>query len=97
MKKNLIFYFVLIALLATMQTVTAGQLTINNDDTMAKVLAGQKGKKITITLTQGEELSGTVANITDELLQLEQLTGKEFYDAVIPVKSISAVIIRTKE
>ena len=97
MKKNLIFYFVLIALLATMQTVTAGQLTINNDDTMAKVLAGQKGKKITITLTQGEELSGTVANITDELLHLEQLTGKEFYDAVIPVKNISAVIIRTKE
>jgi len=97
MKKNLIFYFVLIALLATMQTVTAGQLTINNDDTMANVLAGQKGKKITITLTQGEELSGTVANITDELLHLEQLTGKEFYDAVIAVKEISAVIIRTKE
>ena len=95
--KNLIFCVVLLTAFTMLQTASAEQFAIKSEDTIAKVLAGQKGKKITITLTQGEELSGTVANITDELLQLEQLTGKEFYDAVIPVKNISAVIIRTKE
>ena len=95
--KNLIFCVVLLTLTTMLQTASAEQFAIKSEDTIAKVLAGQKGKKITITLTQGEELSGTVANITDELLHLEQLTGKEFYDAVIAVKEISAVIIRTKE
>ncbi|MBI4006306.1 MAG: hypothetical protein HY356_06520 [Gammaproteobacteria bacterium] len=97
MKKNLIICVALLVLTTMTQTVSAEQLAINKDDTIVNVLEGQKGKKVTVKLVSGEELSGTVTNVTDKLLHLGQLTGKEFYDAVIPVKDVSAIIVRTKE
>ncbi len=97
MKKNLIFCVALLALTTIMQTVSAEQLAIKNGDTIVNILEGQKGNKVTVKLVSGEELSGTVTNVTDKLLHLGQLTGKEFYDAVIPVNDVSAIIVRTKE
>ncbi len=44
----------------------------------------------------GGELGGKVVSVSDELTHLGQLTGKEYYDAVIVNSKIEAVIIRTK-
>jgi hypothetical protein len=77
-------------------SVTADPLVLNPGDTMEKVLTAQKGKKVTIRLGSGEDLSGTVKEVNGSLVQLSGLSGKEFYDAVIATQRIAAVIIRTQ-
>lgn len=94
--KNLIFCVVLLTALTMLQTASAEQFAIKSEDTIVKVLEGQKGKMVTVKLVSGEELSGNVTTITGKLLHLGQLTGKEFYDAVIPVGNIGAVIVKVK-
>ncbi|MDG4551578.1 MAG: hypothetical protein P9F19_05740 [Candidatus Contendobacter sp.] len=86
------------AVFGTMMSVaaTAEPLVLGQDDTIGKVLAAQKGKKVTIRLGSGEDLSGTVKEVTGSLVQLSELSGKEFYDAVIALEGIKAVIVRVK-
>jgi hypothetical protein len=79
-----------------MSIATADPLVLSQEDTIEKVLTAQKGKKVTIRLGSGEDLSGTLKEVNGSLVQLSGLSGKEFYDAVIVTKSIAAVIIRTQ-
>jgi len=72
-------------------------VTIAPTDTTQSVAAAQKGKRISVQLRNGQELSGTVRDVTDRLLVLGGLTGREFFDAVIPLDAIQAVIIRTRQ
>ena len=85
------------ALLGGLMTSAAAEpLALGQGDTVEKVLIAQKGKKVTIRLGSGEDLSGIVKEVNGSLVQLSELSGKEFYDAVIATKNIAAVIIRTR-
>ena len=75
----------------------AGQLTITADDTIDTVLTAQKGKLVTIKLKAGDDLTGIVGEVNKEVVQLRELAGKEYYDAVVVLKGIEAVIIRTHD
>lgn len=66
-------------------------------DSIQKVLEGQQGKKVTVRLLAGEELTGKVKTVTNELLHLSGLTGREYFDAVIDVNRVQAVIVRVHE
>lgn len=79
-----------------MNIAAAEPLALRQDDTVEKVLIAQKGKKVTIRFGSGEDLSGTVKEVNGSLVQLSELSGKDFYDAVIPTKNITAVIIRAR-
>ncbi len=84
-------------LLGGLMTIAAAEsLALRQDDTVEKVLIAQKGKKVTIRFGSGEDLSGTVKEVNGSLVQLSELSGKDFYDAVIPTKNITAVIIRAR-
>ncbi len=85
------------ALLAVSAAGAAAPLTIGKGDTTATVLNAQKGNRVTVRLKSGEELTGKVVTVGDHVLQLGELSGKEFFDAAIPVDSIVAVIIRVRE
>ncbi len=74
----------------------ADGLTIKPGDTLQKQISAFKGKKITIRLVSGEELTGTVKESTNELVQLSDLSGKEFFDAIIDVNKVSAILVKTK-
>ena len=52
------------------------------------------GQKITLRLNDGDELSGTLAATSPVTVKLTGLTGKDFYDAVIRLDQIAAVIVR---
>ncbi len=54
------------------------------------------GKNVTLKLSSGEELGGVVAKVGPNAVQLSQLTGKEFFDAVIPLEKVVALIVRTR-
>lgn len=82
-------------LLAT--AAAAAPLAIADKDTVQTVLQGQAGKRVTIRVRAGDELSGTVKTVNADVVHIGELAGKEFFDAVIPLKSIDAVIIRVKD
>jgi hypothetical protein len=65
-----------------------------NAPSIEATLASNTGKKVTLRLEGGEELSGTLASTSPVTVKLTELTGKEFYDAVIRIDRISAVIVR---
>lgn len=75
----------------------AADLDVKASDTVESVLAAQKGKRVTVRTRSGLEVSGTVKAVTPKLVQIAQLQGKEFYDAVVPVEAIDAVVVRTKD
>ena len=71
-------------------------VTVSATDTTQSVVAAQKGKRVTLRLRSGQELSGVVRATSDKLVVLEAVSGREFFDAVVPMEAVEAVLIRTK-
>jgi hypothetical protein len=75
----------------------AADLTVSASDTVESVLAAQKGKKVTVRTRSGQEMTGAVKTVTSKVVQLSALAGKEFFDAVVPLDAVEAVLVRTKD
>jgi hypothetical protein len=97
MKHRLLVIPILLISLILAQGAFAGSLVIKAGDTIQKILESHKGKRITLRLAGGGELSGKVRSVTKELVQLGELSGQEFFDGVVEVGKVSAVIVRVKE
>ena len=54
------------------------------------------GKTVTVRTSGGQELTGTVREASSKLVVLGALSGREFFDAAIPLEKIEAVLVRTK-
>jgi len=74
----------------------AEDLSFKPSDNLRIALEGQKGKTVTIRLNSGEDLTGKVRSVGEELLHLGELAGKEYYDALVDLDKISAMIVRVK-
>ena len=96
MKNALLLAALLGGLINAPTPARAEPLALGNADTLERFLSAQQGKKVTIRLGTGEDLSGTVKAVNGSLVQLSELSGKEFYDAVIAIPHITAVIVRAK-
>ena len=77
--------------------VSAQGFTVSAADTTQSVVAAQKGKRVTLRLRSGQELTGILRQSTDRLVVLGELSGREFFDAAVPIEAIEAVIVRTKQ
>jgi hypothetical protein len=98
MKLRLVMVLCVVALQVVAATVVFAETpVVKAGDTLQKVLEGYKGKRVTIRLQGGEELTGRVKFISKELLHLEALNSREFFDAVVDVSRIEALIVRVKE
>jgi len=75
----------------------AQDVTVSSGDSIQSVLAAQKGKRVTVRTAGGQELTGVVRDTTSRLVVLGALTGREFFDAVVPIEKVEAVLIRTKQ
>ena len=64
--------------------------------TVVSTLNTNVGKSVTVRLAGGEELTGVVRAASDKTLILVQLSGREFFDAVITLASVQAVIVRNR-
>jgi hypothetical protein len=76
--------------------VQAQELKITANDTVQTVLGARLGKLVTVRLTGGQEITGTVREASSKLLVLGAISGREFFDAAIPLEKIEAVLVRTK-
>ena len=75
----------------------AAELEVKLADTVESILAAQKGKRVTLRTRSGMEVTGVVKAVTGRLVQVAQIAGKEFFDAVVPLEAVDAVVIRTKD
>jgi hypothetical protein len=97
MKFNLLAMFMLLACLGASSVVCAEGFAVKPGDSIQKVLEDRTGKRVTLRLQGNEELTGKVRAVTKELVQLGELSGREFFDAVVEISKISAVVVRVKE
>ena len=74
----------------------AQELSVAAGDTIQSVLAARKGKQVTVRTSGGQELTGVVREATGKLVVLGALSGREFFDAAIPLEKIEAVLVRAK-
>lgn len=87
-------------LLIVILTVTCSSLiaqekaALQPNATVASLLQGSAGKSVELHLRSGEKMGGKVAQVTDNIVHLSNLTGAEYFDAFIDEKDISAVVIR---
>jgi hypothetical protein len=64
--------------------------------TISDVLHDNIGKRVILRLDGGDTLEGTVTKVGDSLVHIARLTGRDFYDALVPIDSISAVIYKAR-
>lgn len=73
------------------------QPDVNAAGTMKQTLDQQVGKRAKVKLRSGQELDGKVLKVGTMGVHLAELTGMEFYDAVIRLEAIDAVIVRARK
>ena len=73
------------------------QLQVGPNDTVESVLRAQKDKRVTLRLRSNQEITGVVRMSNARVVQIGAVSGREFFDAVVPLDAIDAVLVRTKE
>lgn len=91
----------MLSLTASVQSVRAAGETkqyvqLNAGITLADNLAALKGKTVTVYLASGQSMTGIAKDVKDNILHLEKISQKEFYDALIRVDMISAIEARVR-
>ena len=87
----------LAAALLTVQPVLAQELKVASTATVESLVTAQKGKRVTVRTRSGQELTGVVRDVTPRFVHIGALAGREFFDAVVSLDAVEAVIVRTKE
>ncbi|OGR00202.1 MAG: hypothetical protein A2511_03155 [Deltaproteobacteria bacterium RIFOXYD12_FULL_50_9] len=70
---------------------------INNSDSMRDLLQRNVGQIVEIRLLSGEILSGRLVRTTPTLLHLSKITGRNYFDAVIRIDHVSAMIVQVNQ
>jgi len=106
LKKVLVAGFIVLALLlvnllVTHQTAQAAAgpkeyAQLNAAIPLADNLIALKGKTVAVFLSSGQTMTGVVKEVQNNLLYLEKLSQKEFYDALVRVDMIVAIEVRAR-
>lgn len=62
--------------------------------TMKEALIELKKERVTLMLESGQEIEGKVTMVGDSVVYITQLGGKVFFDAVISIDKINAIVLR---
>ena len=79
---------------AEIKTERVAGVDYNIGHTLAQNLTSLTGKQVTLHLVSGDTLAGKVKAVNDQMLHLEKLERKEFFDALILIRDISAIETR---
>jgi len=67
-----------------------------NADAIKVNLERQVGKRVRLRLTSGQDIEGTVVAVGAAGVHVGRLVGTEFFDAVVRLDQIAAVIVRVR-
>lgn len=85
-----------LALFAGATLAEDAKTTLNDLTTVKDVLVQHVGKRAAVRTDDGETLDGTIAKVTEQLVYIEKLVGKEFFDAVVRIDRISSITFRMR-
>ncbi|MGB8166889.1 MAG: hypothetical protein WCF18_05320 [Chthoniobacteraceae bacterium] len=92
--KNAVFALLFNALIST--GFAEGKVDFQVSDTVKTVLERQAGQKVELRLSSGEKIAGKVEKVGEKTVHLSSITGQEFFDAVVVLEEVTAVLVRTK-
>jgi hypothetical protein len=72
------------------------KMVFNASDGVREVLTANIGKRVAVRTDAGETLEGSVSTVGTQLVRLERLTGKDFYDALVRIDKISSLTLRVR-
>ena len=91
-------YSLLVVIIITAVTCASSfaqdKASLQPNATVVSLLQGSAGKSVELHLRSGEKMGGKIAQVTDNIVHLSNLTGAEYFDAFVDVKDISAVVVR---
>jgi hypothetical protein len=76
---------------------TAADLKLGASDTIQSVLTAQKGSRVTVRTSSGQDVTGVVRDVNANVVQIGAVTGKDLFDAVVPLSAVNAVYVKVKE
>jgi hypothetical protein len=86
----------LLMTLSSLNAFAQAKVDLQANDTVHSVLARQVGQPVELRLKSGEKIAGKVQQVTDKLVHLSQLTEADFYDGVVDLESVAAVVVRVR-
>jgi hypothetical protein len=97
MHKTISAFFIAMALAGAAIPAGAAELRIAGNDTIQGVLAAQKGARVTVRVRSGQDITGVVRDVNQRVVQIGAVSGREFFDAVVALEAVDAVLVRTKD
>jgi len=94
MKRYSFLVGIILAAVTCASSLAQDKATLQANATVAGILQGSTGKAVELHLTSGEKMGGKVAQVTDSIVHLSNLTGAEYFDVFIDMKDVSAVVVR---
>jgi hypothetical protein len=74
-----------------------GAVRFEEQDNVASALKRLEGRAVKIRLTgSGDEIAGKVQKVGKDLVHVSEIGGREFFDAVIRIDQVSAVIVQVR-
>jgi len=95
MKRALASFFLLLSLFA-LNAFAQSKVELQPNDTIRTVLQAQVGQVVELRLKSGEKVGGKLEKVHESLAHMSQLTGAEYYDAVVSIDHIAAVVVRAR-
>jgi hypothetical protein len=94
MKRYSFLVGIIITAIICVSSFAQDKASLQPNATVVSLLQGSAGKSVELHLRSGEKMGGKVAQVTDNIVHLSNLTGAEYFDAFVDVKDISAVVVR---
>ena len=94
--KRLLFLVTLLATVACATLSAQTKIELQAGDTIASILQRSAGQTVELRMKSGEKIGGKIDKTGDKLVYLSQVTGAEYFDAVVDMSDVAAVIVRAK-
>ena len=92
----------LVLALSGLSGLTVAELAADESTTVVEQAASIRaaieqnlGKRVKLKLSSGQDLEGKVVEVSDEVVNIAELTGMEFFGATVALDQVAAVIVRT--
>jgi len=70
--------------------------SFNPSLSMKDNLASNVGKRVSLVSCTGESLEGTIEKVGDHFVLISKLSGKDYFDAVVRIDDLKAVVFRAR-
>ncbi|MCP4368094.1 MAG: hypothetical protein GY797_08315 [Deltaproteobacteria bacterium] len=70
------------------------EISYNVNSSLEDNLKSLIGKKVYVALDSGQTFAGFVKEVGNQLIHLEKLDGKDYFDALLKIENISAIDTR---